>query len=130
MKILKFRVWDNAHSWTKPKFWYSYETDKSATFWQWAENHKLENKVQQYIGVQDKNGRDIYEGDIVNVNGRKFEVKFGKVQRDVVGYDGVVRTLEFNTFYFKGIDGLAYFSIVGEIHDLELTEVIGNIYEK
>jgi uncharacterized phage protein (TIGR01671 family) len=92
--------------------------------------------IQQYTGLKDKNGKEIYEGDIVSVYDPEnlFVVLFGKVERNVIGYDNkTIFPLEINGFYFKALDNnKAYFSItrntMGE-HDLKGTEIVGNIYE-
>lgn len=65
---------------------------------------------QQFTGLHDKNGREIYEGDIV---------KGGN-------YEGKIIDVEYEDCGFSPFAG-AYFG--DEIFDTELCEVIGNIYE-
>lgn len=71
----KFRVWDNVHTEESNKFWYSHNLPddlKYWEFWKWIEQHPdiPEENLQPYIGLQDKTGRDIYVGDIIQLNGR------------------------------------------------------------
>ena len=91
---------------------------------------------QQFVGITDKSGKEVYDGDIVSVYDKDnlFQIKFGKVVRTVISYDKQANyPLEFNTFYFESVkDGKAYFSITENCykqHDLEGTEVVGNIFE-
>ena len=55
MREIKFRVWNtNLKKWVHPC------VDITNSF-----NHDTPNKIMQYTGLTDKNGKEIYEGDIL-----------------------------------------------------------------
>ena len=68
MREIKFRVYDSIsktmHNW-------EYIKHMSLTFFD-LEHYTLE----QFTGLKDKNGVDIYEGDVFYINNRTFKVEF------------------------------------------------------
>ena len=129
---IKFRYYDS----TIKQFIYSDEfsypgiCERLEMFFGKARNYS-EDVIQQFTGLKDKNGKEIYEGDIIKSSSNligsvhfargQFEIDFKKASLPVYNYskEGVERLNEF----------------VKQINELEISkkwesgEVIGNILE-
>ena len=100
---IKFRAWDGE------KMLPPQNLTQNSKYWGWLGKKDVE--LMQYTGSQDRNGQDIYEGDIVrhhywNGNYKNSVVEFKKTEAsDDMGLD-----------------------MIG-FQDFEGCEVIGNIFE-
>lgn len=134
MREIKFRAWDKSeermvYSGTKqndyPFVWQIHNTgieivEHDGTNW----NTIKDLVFMQYTGLKDKNGKEIYEGDIVEAKDPyKYNSKEIFYTCEVVFTEGAAFMLK-HTYENWGTVGIRYFGL----RDMEL-EVIGNIYE-
>lgn len=124
MREIKFRAWDKE---TKVMV-YDFDADiqeggllkfitglgGNGQLFCGTEGDWRELELMQYTGLKDKNGKEIYEGDIVLVSYKHSS--------------GFVHQKAIVQFFGGGFQPLTMF-FGGECQDGELFEVLGNIYE-
>lgn len=158
-RILKFRVWMTNDKFPNGKMYYcgkdapfvinlngdlvetfpnKYDPMKHDMCWARIGNSNIE--IQQYIGLNDKNDKEIYEGDILTETHYGSEASFKNTflkETKLEGaypYKGVVAYRSHYSMRYAHVGFVTYpiGSTLGQVIGNEITtpcEVIGNMYE-
>ena len=130
MREIKFRAWDKELKEMTEPWTIRREGQFVIPKWAWQISQK-DFDIMQFTGLKDMNGKEVYEGDIVEVEHPRMMGYVGprwkEVAKDLIKERFTVEYRAKNT-----IDGgFGAFYLSGEIHIDYVTtgKVIGNIYK-
>lgn len=112
MRIFKFRIWS--------------ETDKCFYFLDNIFNMpdpQYEGDIEQFTGLLDRDGKEIYEGDVVQFTEDQYDALKGKERKAVIEWQSDV------TGYKLAIVGEPYGYLTHHLGDTPALEIIGNIHD-
>ena len=130
MREIKFRAWDKRNKVMSffGSFFSIEDMDSCGLIFhpKVSDDHKQGNakdfKLMQFAGLKDKNGKEIFEGDILKRKESKVELKEGDI--DFLGTDGLYIVEIKNQRFAYPINRPDAWSDI-----FEDDEIIGNIYE-
>ncbi len=126
MRPIKFRVWDGVNM-VYPD-WFA--TNMNGKFWQMELNKNYDSEIypiMQFTGLLDRNGKEIWEGDVVAVPNDNFTPENGEnpIVLTKIWYmapSWMMKTLDgkkgsFNMQDFGNGEKVTEFEIIGNIYD-------------
>lgn len=133
MRGIKFRVWDKGSMHSVQRLIWSGLTDEVFAYDDGGSNNLLSADIlMQYTGLKDKNGVEIYEGDIVRILYTDWPSQSDSDPRSFEQYLNDIAEVKVIVWKVQGF--YASHSVDGYAESMEpgthgFIEVIGNIHE-
>ena len=117
-RVIKFRVWD-----TVSKLWVAgWKLTQSGT-----SSEEKGYVWQQFTGLTDKNGKEIFEGDVIRFTETDEDSCFGREDTETVEVKWIEEIAQWRAIFKSG--RRTELHLVVQLPTIVSCEVIGNIYE-
>jgi uncharacterized phage protein (TIGR01671 family) len=116
MREIKFRAWDK----TSNRMGAVYSLHQSGSCHVRDGNlllNKDECELMQFTGLKDKNGKEIYEGDIVKCDVDVYTVEWGKYVTDNAENEDILGWLAVGKMRAHTLDPQVRWEIIGNIYE-------------
>lgn len=142
-RIYKFRAWNKkSKSWMEPHM-FSIDGNGKLLFsvvsggddYQHFDEYAKDIDILQFTGLLDKNGKEVWEGDLIRILERDWSSKLERDKRTIDEYMKDISSISevvFNDGRFSLIQrkkGNYHSEYAGNTRLRDIFEIIGNIYE-
>lgn len=108
----KIRVWDKVFN----HYWTNEEIKENAAWLLFPDNSNIDDiEIEQYTGLRDNDGKLVYEGDLIFINGEEWQVIW--VDEDCSFFFSNLKEEYHQPIFPDLYIGTEDFKVVGNIHE-------------